>query len=309
MFGDLELLTANLLDGSVFQERVGVEMGWKLVEDSVRKGKRGDRVSWCVGHHSSTREGTLTFNCSLLLILPPALLVVIVLWRLAISAQNAHYSQENGDEATQASFPVYYNGQANGSHEHEHTEPSESNETDPLLPNRQLKSSHSSPRTLESPIENVLLRFKFLLYLKVSLALCTAAVLLVLGVPTTSDERPGVGYIISAGGMLLAGWLSYKTHETRWTTDLGLQSVFFVQAVVIGYLASLEWVWIEERDTRRDMPEFEVLMFGSVLSLMEFGLEAISRITKGRLKTVCAMSLIHHLLKPYLPQRQTCRRN
>ena len=45
MFGDLELSATNLLDGYGFQERLGVEMGWKLVEDSDRKGKRGDMVS------------------------------------------------------------------------------------------------------------------------------------------------------------------------------------------------------------------------------------------------------------------------
>ena len=45
MLGNSEFSTTNLLDGYGFQERFGVEMGWRLVDDNVRKVKRDDTVT------------------------------------------------------------------------------------------------------------------------------------------------------------------------------------------------------------------------------------------------------------------------
>jgi hypothetical protein len=223
-------------------------------------------------HDQLSLHYEILIACSILLILPTCVLVLLCLLKLFEGRQQSKKT------------PAKLNLEAS------RNEKLASNSPAGVDPNR-FNGGQLFPK------ENHLSRFRILFWTKLVTYFLQACLFLALAIISSFNKGGGVspawssqadiaGFSVSALGGVLAGWLSFRSHLETWRSNLSLQIVLVGWTVVLAIRARTEWAVGSGLGSRT---EFAMLVAATALCMLLTLMESFARITSKKKEAVSSI--------------------
>lgn len=201
---------------------------------------------------------------SVLMILPIALILMLLVRELITDRSSSKTSRNNSEEISKNS--------------------EKARDIDDLL-------TKNIPLDKERPTENHLLRFRLLLYTKLTLYTIQSLTFITLAALFSHKELSNTGatvvFAINALGSLLTCYLSYRHHKATWRCALALPSVLVGWTVVLAIRARTVWSTLGVDTNKIKSAHFGLLIAAIAIYLLAILVESFLRITRERFEKVC----------------------